>query len=178
MDALDMALRMWPAWMLGFFMIMATILSGNKDLLRVSKPAIIKWTKILGGITLLRILLFYFTWDLQADKFETVSWLPWQTCTMVWWEDAVYTLPLLLLYRLIGTSKKTWPIHAIAFLMAWVSFGSGHMYQGAMAAIFISFYIPYTLRLSKSVGLGTIMIGHVMYDLATILLIQTMIRFM
>lgn len=178
MSAFEMALRMWPMWALGLFMIMVAFRSDNQDLLRIDRPSVKKWVKFLCGLTLFRAAMFYFTWKYQSGGFEAVSWIPWQTTLMVWWEDAAHTLPLLLLARLIGTEKKTWPIHALAFATIMVAFGAGHIYQGLVPAIALSFYIPYTLKLSKTKGLGTIMICHVLYDLSTILLIQSMLRFM
>lgn len=178
MSALDMALRMWPMWALGFMMILIAVTTGNKDLLKVDRKSVFSWVKILAIISAMRAVIFYFSWDYSKEMFKAVSWLPLETTTMVWWEDAAHTLPLLLLFRLIGTSKRVWPIHALAFTLVWASFLMGHVYQGWFAAILISAYIPYTLNLSKEKGLGTIMICHVLYDLATIGLMQFMLRVM
>lgn len=178
MSALEMAMQMWPMWILGFFMLYVTVTTGNADLIRVDRKTVIKWLKFLSVITVIRAVLWYFTWDYSVNRFEAVSWLPWETTTMVWWEDAAHTLPLFLLARLIGTKWKTWPVHALAFTVIWLSFLTGHLYQGLGSAILISMYIPFSLKLGKEIGLGTLMINHVLYDLATLLLIQGMIRLM
>lgn len=180
MDFLELALRMFPFWLLGLFMIFLTIKTGNKDILRVDFQSIKKWAFFLIGLTIYRAAYLWYFWKTASvqNSVETVSWLPWQTTLTVFWEDAAHALPLILLMRLIGTKKWTWPIHAIAMIIIAAAFGSGHMYQGIMAVILLSFYVPLTIKTAKIRGLGTIMICHVLYDLSTILLIKYMMRVM
>lgn len=178
MDVLELASHLWPMWMLGLFMILATIYAGHKDILSIDKPTVIKWIKFLCVISVFRALMLYLMWDTMKENVSAVAWIPWQTTMMVWWEDAAHTLPLLLLMRLIGTEKKTWPIHAIAFLPIWLSFLCGHLYQGLGNAFLVSLYIPFSLNIAKDKGLGTLMINHILFDLFTLSLIQTMLRYM
>lgn len=171
-----MALRMWPMWMLGILMMVITIVSGHKDLLRVDKAGLKWFGKILVSVTIARLILFSLLWQFIAHRFAPIAWLPWETTLMVFWEDAAVTLPLLLLMRFIGTSKKTWPIHGFFILLMMTAFGSGHLYQGIGSAVFISAYVPVTLWVARKKGLGTVMICHILYDLCTILLIQGMMK--
>lgn len=179
MSLQEMILHYLPMWLLGLFMIFITIKSGNKDILKINKPSVVSWAKFLVISTVLKAIFMYFTWNAAtADQFSNISWIPWQLTLTVWWEDAAHTLPLFLLYRLIGTSKKTWPIHALAFLIIWLAFLSGHLYQGFMPAVFISMYIPFSLYFARSRGIGTMMVNHVLYDFSTIILVQGMLRIM
>lgn len=179
MGITDFALAMWPSWTVGLLMMLATVYSRNSDLLKIDLKSVKTWIKFLILITIGRAVFLSLMWDTKiVSGIVDVSWIPWQVTLTVFWEDAAHVLPLLLLMRLIGVEKKTWPIHIAALLFMWTSFGVGHIYQGILSAIYISFYIPITLRIARDKGIGTVMICHILYDLCTIILVQTMSKVM
>lgn len=171
----EMALRMYPYWIMGIFMLFAVYQSNHRDLLRIELNKIGKWILFLGGLTIYRIIVFkLFSGNEYLHQAGTgASIIPWQATLTVFWEDACHSLPLVILARALGTDrwwKKGLIGAAIALVM--VSFGLGHVYQGYLAAIFLSFYIPFTYKKGQEVGFGTVMICHMLYDLATILTIK------
>lgn len=171
----EMALRMYPYWIMGIFMIFAVWHSSHRDLLRIEPKAIGKWILFLVGLTIYRILIFKMFPNseyLHQGK-EGASIIPWQATLTVFWEDACHSLPLVILARAIGLDKwweKGLIGTAIAVVM--VSFGLGHVYQGYLAAFLLSFYIPFTFKKGQEIGFGTVMICHMIYDLVTILTIK------
>lgn len=176
----ELAIEMFPYWILGLFMMFITMYTGNKDILRVDFKAVGKWCLFLLALSVYRFILFKFIWTPEhaIESFEPVRWIPWQATLTVFWEDAAHTLPLLLLMRLIGTRWFVWPIHIVAILAMTAAFGSGHTYQGYLSALILSLYVPLSLNAAKKNGLGTIMVCHVLYDLSTVAMIQYILRAM
>lgn len=172
MDLKTVALAMYPYWIMGAFAIVAAIKGGHKDAVRVEPKAVGAFLKFLCVITLYRAVLFklFPNFGMFKEAGHTITSIPWQLTLTVFWEDACHGLPLLLLQRFIGTEKwwaKAINFIALAFVM--IEFGLGHVYQGLIAATLLSFYIPYSIKMGKKFGFGTVMICHTLYDLSTIL---------
>lgn len=166
---------MYPFWLLGIFMIFATIFAGYKDVVRIEKPALLKWLKFLGYVTFYRVILFklFPHSPMLQDAVKNVTSVPWQITPSVFWEDACHGMPLFFIQMFLGVDKL-WKrvIHTLLLAMVMVEFGLGHVYQGIPAAIALSFYIPYSIKLGKKFGFGTVMIGHILFDLTTILTLK------
>lgn len=164
---------MYPYWLLGAGVLVGTWLAGYKKDIRIEKPALKEWARFLGVITVLRVILFKFLPHQHIQEVaKNISVIPWPLTLTVFWEDACHGLPLLLIQRLIGTKKWTWPIHGFLIGLVMLEFGLGHVYQGLWAALFLSCYVPYSIKLGKKYGFGTVMIGHTMFDLVTILTVK------
>jgi len=176
MDLKTFASNMWPYWMLGVMVMATVIAAGQKHLIRVEKKPLLKWIAFLGAITLWRFFISKIV-DLHSvgEGAKQVTMLPWPIAFTVFWEDLCHGLPLLILRKLIGVNKWTRPIHLILTGIVMVEFGLGHMYQGPLAAVLLSFYIPYSVRKGEEHGFGTIMIGHMLYDLVTLLFVRYLI---
>ena len=109
---------------------------------------------------------------------KNISIIPWELTLSVFWEDSCHGLPVLLLQLFLGTDKKwKWAIHALCTAIVMVSFGLGHVYQGIFAACLISFYIPYSIKIGKQYGFGTVMLCHTLYDLTTLLSLKLLVGF-
>lgn len=171
MDLKTMALAMYPYWILGAGVLSATAFAGFKDLIRVEKTAIVAFLKFIGILTLYRVILFtlFPHFGPFADSAKNVLQIPWPLTLTVFWEDACHGLPLVLLRKLIGTRKWTWPIHGFFTAMIMLEFGLGHLYQGVAAAALLSLYIPYSIKMGQKYGFGTVMICHTLFDLTTVL---------
>ena len=172
----EMALRMFPYWILGLFMIFATYNSKYRELLRVEYKPLLKWCGFLVLVTIYRIAIFkiFSGNDYLKDLTAGAMTIPWQATLTVFWEDACHGLPLAILALFLG-QDKLWKkvITYIAIAVTMVSFGLGHVYQGYLAAAALSFYIPYSYKKGQEIGFGTIMICHSLYDLVTVLTLQT-----
>lgn len=170
MDFKSIATSMYPHWILGALMIFATINAGYKDFVRIDKNAIKRWIKFLLILTAYRILAFkLWPGNHFRDAANNIIQIPWALTLTVFWEDSSHGLPLLLIRHLIGTKRWTWPIHALLTAILMLEFGLGHTYQGIFSAILLSLYVPYSVMLGKKYGFGTVMIGHTLFDLTTIL---------
>lgn len=172
----EMALRMFPYWIMGILTMIAVYNSEYRKLLRVEVKPLMKWILFLAVVTIYRIAVFHFLKgnDKLHNMTEGAMMIPWQATLTVFWEDACHGLPLAILGLALGNDKLwkkllTW----LAIFIVTVSFGLGHVYQGWIAATFLSLYIPFTLKRGKEIGFGTIMICHTLYDLATILTVKT-----
>jgi hypothetical protein len=177
MDLKSMALAMYPYWLLGAGVLAATAFAGFKNLIRVEKPALLNFIKFLGIITLYRVVIFtlFPHFGPFASSAHNVIQIPWPLTLTVFWEDACHGLPLLLLRKLIGTNKWTWPIHGLLTAIVMLEFGLGHVYQGLPAAAMLSLYIPYSIKLGEKFGFGTVMIGHTLFDLTTVLTLKCLL---
>jgi hypothetical protein len=174
MDMKSMILNMYPYWLLGAGVLAAVIGSGHKKEVRIEKKAILYWIRFLGILTLYRVVLFaIFHKSPQVIQMaKNVSMIPWPLTLTVFWEDACHGLPLYLIRKWIGDNKWLKPIYYALLGMVMIEFGLGHVYQGLLAACALSFYIPYSIRLGEKYGFGTVMLGHTLFDLSTILTIK------
>lgn len=177
MDIKELAFVMYPYWILGSAMFLVTKASKYKDLVRAEKKAIFGFLKFLAFLTVYRVVLFklFPNFEMFRNATKSISVIPTALTLTVGWEDCVHGLPLLLLRKFIGTKKWTWPIHGILTAAVMVEFGMGHVYQGLFSAILLSFYIPYSVRLGNKYGFGTVIIGHVLFDLTTIITMKAML---
>lgn len=172
MDIKTLTLMMYPYWILGIFVVLATVFAGHKDVVRVEKQSVFKWVKFLFMLTIYRFILFklfpHFSIFVEAQK--NITSIPWPLTLTVFWEDACHGLPLLLLQRWTGMDK-TWKkvLNYTLMGLVMIEFGAGHMYQGIMAALFLMLYVPYSIKYAKKYGFGTVMICHTLFDLSTIL---------
>jgi hypothetical protein len=170
------AMRMWPYWCLGALMGWAVWKSDYKDLLRFEWKPFAKFFLFMCVVSIYR----YFMISLMVrhgmgSNLNAVKGLPVGAVFMTPWEDACHDLPLVLLRRIIGTNKWTWPIHALAMGIVVLGFSSGHIYQGLFSAALIGLYIPVAVHFGKKRGFGTVMGCHVLYDFSTIMIIRTVL---
>ena len=168
---------MYPMWIMGLLMLFGTYKSKYKDLLRVDKASLVKWVHFLGTISMYRIVMFYFLKDWHVLKHATdgAMMIPWQATLTVFWEDACHGLPLVLLALSTATYKHAKWLNRIAMATVMISFGAGHLYQGWLAAVGLSMYIPFSMEIGKKNGFGTVMIGHMMYDFITIITMKAVL---
>lgn len=172
----EIALRMFPYWIMGLFMIYAVYNSSYRNLLRVEKAPILKWIRFLAWITVWRIVIFkLFAGNGYLHNAASGAMIiPWQATLTVFWEDACHGLPLAILLLALGNNTK-WKrvLNGVALVTIMTAFGLGHVYQGYFAAFCLSFYIPFTMKKGQEIGFGTVMICHTIYDLLTILTLKT-----
>lgn len=174
MDMKSIALAMYPSWLLGIFMIWATVQAGYGKFVRVKKSAVIKWIGFLCLITLFRLLTIRYILEIghMKEAAKGVMMIPWPATLTVFWEDAAHGLPLFLLYLCARGSKIKMFLWYLCLAMVTLSFGSGHTYQGYWSAALLMFYIPYSIKLGAKYGFGTVMVCHTLYDLFTILTVR------
>jgi len=178
MTITEIAMNMYPFWILGIIMMVITYFSQHRELLRVQWKEVGQWAGFLALVTFLRFFVFYVSDLLGFSEFITgyisgASIIPWQVSLTVFWEDALHAMPVAILARMLGSDKpwKKWVTNAAIGAMM-ISFGLGHTYQGVIAALALSFYIPFTFKKGQEIGFGTVMLCHMMYDLVTILTVK------
>lgn len=164
---------MYPYWILGILVIYAVWFSSNRYFLRITKKPIIKWIRFLAIVTLIRIILFKFLLGAHLESPGVVIPLP--IAFTVFWEDACHGLPLALFKKMIGNNKWLKPLYWVLMAIVMVEFGFGHLYQGVVPAMFLTLYVPYSVKMGEKHGFGTVMIGHILYDLATMLFVKYML---
>ena len=82
----------------------------------------------------------------------------------VWWEDACFVLPYLLLYNRFG--KKAYFALPL-FILTSFYFSLGHLYQGPTG--YVTFLFPFiSFYYAKKYGAGTTMLCHIIYDTSII----------
>jgi hypothetical protein len=172
----EVILNLWPFWLCGMVVLLAIFFSEQKSLLRVEWNRVLPFASFMVRITAFRYLLYRFLlpWSGLADplltKMRAVSHLlPWQTTFGVFWEEAIYTIPLVLFYRLHKEKRWFWDVYPLTFAMFMASFAVGHLYQGVIPAIIICFYIPFSVKMGQKYGFGSMILAHIAYDLITLL---------
>jgi hypothetical protein len=173
MSFLSFALRMFPYWSFGALMGWAVWKSDHKDLLRFQWKSFLKFFLFMAIVSVYRYAMLRLAIHSGMHLgLEAVTKLPIGAVFFTPWENLTHSIPLVLLRRMIGTSKWTWPIHALAMVVVMISFGLGHTYEGIFAACFISLAVPFDIYWGQKVGFGTTMAAHVWYDLSTIMTIR------
>lgn len=171
MDIKTIILRMYPFWILGIIMIIATLRSEHKDLMRIQPKSLVKFLKTMAMVTAFRCVMAYF-FPISHASAAPILQIPLAMTATVFWEDACHTLPLAIMARYLGDSIPAkvalWALTGLVM----ISFGLGHVYQGAMAALMLSFYVPVVTKLGKTHGFGTVMICHSLYDFLTLLTVR------
>jgi hypothetical protein len=179
MDWKTIVSHMWPCWVLGLAVLFAVAKSDYKALLRIDKKAVAKWGIFMILLMGFRIFtLGHIHSETLKESLQNVSWIPWPMTLTVFWEDACHGLPLAILKKMLGNRWFAKPLNLIALLTAMLSFGSGHVYQGFLAAALIMFYIPFSMQKGEEYGFGTVMLCHMMWDLSTVLSVQWVLRHM
>lgn len=135
----------------------------KKDrMFRVDFQAIINFTVFMIMVTLVRLIVlvnFPITVPAGLEQVSNIGIL------FVFWEDLFFAYPIIIVENYINNKYlRNLLIFAISFM-----FMMGHTYQGLRGLITI--VIPYFVmaKVGKKYGLGTSMVGHVMYDLFTVL---------
>lgn len=172
----EMAMHMFPFWILGALFMWATIKAGYGNLIRVEGKAVLEFVKFMFFMTIFRVALFKLFPSivnlLPGDPKALVGFIPWGGTLFVFWEDMVHVVPLVILFNALNDSKAANVIRAVLTGLVMFAFGSGHIYQGLIPAAMISFYIPYTLEFGKKYGSGTVMVCHTIFDLVTLLTLK------
>lgn len=148
-------------------MIYISNFTSEKDLFRVSWDKLAQFMAFLGFIFVLRLLRedFFVSNGLAPVPLPPVGEM-W-TLGLVFWEDFFFAIPI---YYICKHMKNKWFKFVLILLISTI-FGLGHIYQGWGAA-FVLALMPYfvTYHYGKKYGFGTTMIGHIMYDVSTIML--------
>lgn len=174
MSFLDFLSKMYPYYFLGLIIFFSVYNSEYRKLLAFNKKSFFKFFTFMVFASIYRIVMIKTAAALGHGIYglEVVKKLPIGGVFFVGWEDVVFSLPLVLLGRMIGSRFLTWPIHAIVLLLTMASFASGHVYQGFIPAMFLSLYVPFGVYWGQKRGYGTLMACHVVYDFLTILAIK------
>ena len=163
--------ELWPCWLLGTLMVITLFFSSHRDLLKTDLRRIGKFVLCMVAVNAIRYIMFKYvaSQEMIQNIKDMVHFIPWQATLATFWEDAVHVIPLVILERLFF--EKTWYkyVKMPLLLLVMIAFGSGHLYQGVLAAIGLSFYIPLSMNMGKKYGFGTVMLCHMGYDLSTLL---------
>lgn len=166
-----MASAMFENWCLGLLMLYLVYHSRHARLLRVDKEGLKKFAKFLVFLTASRYvyLKYLASPEVLSSIGDITKMIPWQTIPGVFWEDACHALPLVVMERMF--KNKMWFKYARLPLLCMMSFffGLGHAYEGMGAVLAMMCYIPFTMRLGKKYGFGTVMLCHIAYDMCTLL---------
>lgn len=178
MDFSSIAADMYPFWIMGILVMLATVWSGNKKLLKIQGQTVFRWCIFLLLITAARTGLYSFLGYLGlGGPPRGLAGIPWVASLTVFWEDACHGLPLVILQGLIGT-KKRWAkvVNWLALGIVSLSFGLAHVYQGLLAAVLTCCYVFYSMQAGKKYGFGTVMVCHSLYDMVTFLFMKFFTR--
>ena len=146
-------------WAIGFVILALTFVYDRK-VLQFDPSAFMRFLRILAiGISLSVFL------NLLAGRIPNLPPVGFGSLFMVFWEDLLFAV--LLIYY----SEKVLPrwLFVPVVVISSLFFGAGHMYQGWFVALLLSLY-PYFIsyKFGKKYGFGTVMVAHVVYDLAIV----------
>jgi hypothetical protein len=157
--------------LIGIILIILTFFTSYRTILRVDLKAILKWIIFLVVVFLIRLVLYKLSIGLSI--FAIFRSLPLSITPFVFWEDAVFGLPLLLFRNHIKDTNKI--CHYIFYILLGLFsfiFAAAHIYQSLWTFGVMLFYIYVTNDYARRYGYGTIMICHVLFDFITILTFQ------
>lgn len=145
-----------PNLLIGLFMIFIALIT-DKSIVRIQFRTIGKFVLLMMAVTAVRLLL--------APE-RSGSSLPIQGVFFVWWEDAFFTLPLLLLNHYKVDKRILYSVMAVSA----VAFACGHLYLSVPWAATVLIYVPLiSFRYGLKCGLGSVMVCHILYDIITTL---------
>lgn len=177
MEIKQLALHMFPYWLLGLLMLFLTIKAGYKQLLRIDFIALLKWVGFMIVLNIFRAALLKVTYQESLGHMNKFLMdLPPLFAFTTFWEDACFVLPILLLGVILKDKWYKKPMIAVGSLTLMISFSLGHVYEGGIAACALSLYIPMAFSRAKKYGLGTVILAHSIYDFTTLLSIQWLLR--
>jgi len=138
----------------------------DRNMLRVELDKVAKFLGFMACLVVVQLAMGSYSYQGIPSAPEHAGirtfWL-----AMVWWEDMFYAVPLYYGAKLLEIDKykiNKYFYYIFVALMS-IDFGLGHLYQG-VPAVFITAYYPYfiSLRYGKSVGFGTVVFCHIIYD--------------
>jgi hypothetical protein len=137
-------------------LILVAVFIFDRERLQVDLTAIGKFLKIVLIGSALSFVIRY-----SLGRIPTLPPVGFGSLLLVWWEDVLFSL-LSIFYAEKFLPK--WVFVPVAVSVS-IVFGLGHLYQGPLAVLVLSFY-PYFMsyKYGKKYGYGTVMICHVLYD--------------
>jgi hypothetical protein len=138
----------------------------HKGLCRIDATAVGSFLKFIAILTVCRVIGHFLSAPKTAMDNEIIQSITLFSTLLVFWEDTFFTLPILILEQ-YGIPKF---VRNILLAASAIAFASGHLAYGGIWAFCTLFYVPFiSYRFGKKYGLGTVMVGHVLYDLITVL---------
>ena len=133
-------------------------------MMRVQWDSVSKFVGFMTILTCLRITLFSFADQHGLSHFLPdfpfkLLFVPTYRFGLVWWEDAVFALPFVFLWRWGLKEKFFYPLFTVFSLV----FGIAHAYQGWWAITILSFYPLVSMKMAMKHGMGTVMVCHVIF---------------
>lgn len=158
--------NMIPFYILGTLIVLFTMISKHSDLLSIKVSNIKKFFIFMVLVFIVKTLevVYLFSPEDLMSMQVLLLYIDPVSLSMVYWEDAVHTLPIAIISRYVSGPKSKFILIPI-LILTMISFGYGHLYQGALAASLLSLYVPISYYYGLRFGFGTVMICHVMYDL-------------
>ena len=130
--------------------------------MRVELQAISKFLAFMSLVVCFRLAMMSYFRDIPDGSTP----FAFHSLIMVWWEDALFAIPIYHLSRNLE-SKRALKVSLIVLIS--LMFGLGHAYQGTFS-IFVTALYPYYLstKNAEKYGFGTVMLCHILYDMITI----------
>ena len=136
----------------------------DKKLLTLKLDSVTKFLTLMSLAVCFRLAIMSLIGGSPTGDFPFPLWM----LIMVWWEDAVYAIPV---FYISESSKIHRYVKFLLILVISLYFGLGHSYQGLLGIAVTSLY-PYFIsaRLAKQHGFGTVMLCHVLYDIIIVVI--------
>lgn len=140
----------------------------HRHIIRIEWNKVSSFLAFLAFVTCIRIAGFEFLADFAPpgtlpSMNEKLLNVPIWRFVLVFWEDAFFGIPL---YYAWKYCRRWFALLVTIGFSVW--FGFGHGYQGNYAIVLTALY-PYFIsyRFGSQYGFGTVMVSHIMYDMAT-----------
>lgn len=146
-------------------LILFIVKMDSPEILRFSLKPFLKFLLIIIALTGLRLWAFV---DMPMPIYKSLPNI--ESLLLVFWEDVFFVLPLLIMkkYQVEGDKLHKvmfWIVMAISSIF----FASGHLYISTEWATILLAYVPLMYSIARKSGLTNVMLGHVIYDVATVL---------
>lgn len=138
------------------------VLKKRPDLLKIDIKQVLRFT--LSATLIFSVQALYVAYLGKDTYLDRVYLDGINSLAGVWWEDACFVLPYLLLSSYLG--KKSYILFPL-FVASSAFFSMGHAYQGPGG--YVTFIFPFVSYFyAKKYGAGTTMLCHILYDVTLV----------
>jgi membrane protease YdiL (CAAX protease family) len=135
----------------------------------------LKFLGLMAIVTAIRFVVYKIAVPMptNSDSIITMRSIHPLQFLMVFWEDAFFTLPTIIMEKM-GASKL---FRNCMLILSSLAFASGHIAYGLPWAFITLFYVPMiSYKYGKKHGLSTVMACHITYDMVTWLTMIQLIK--
>jgi len=158
---------MAPSWFLGFLLLVFFV-GLDRDMFKLSRKEFVQISIFIPMLMAAKYVLMNAAGVSPSLMCGITHKIPLWVPFTVWWEDMVFSAPVVYMLRR-GVSKKFWI--PIAIVMSLI-FGAGHLYQGLYGALAATSVLFVFMWLAHNKGMLTLIYLHFLFDMCALIMLR------